>query len=429
MLSIYSELYRKRTMFQNTDKPKLEILLPISLLLLPVLMQLLPLVVETPPRRGLYYTPTIIQLFKVAVILFVISTGVTKNTQRPLPKPMLVAALVLVAVIIYSTLFRAQNVTYSAEKILDLVSIILLAILCSSLFEKSRINLAALCLVAIFWSIVIAIPVMAILFILQLPENNLWPNFMPGFTFVRIYGFALAAAIALGIGLLTFEKPAQFAPKILILPALVLLWAALFWSSTRGGIFSLIGVNAVFFIAFPKFRRAALIGMAMMVLGAGISIFIPAPSDAYGFFNAFNDSFQADSANRFSAGRVEMWQIMLGQIADKPFFGYGYGQTTLLTPQGSPPRAHTHNIVIEAAQSWGWIGAIAAGYLILHSWLRGLIKTWQSKAEEKLPAFFLISVMAVFAWVDGVYFYYQSLIPIAICVAVVMANSRLDRRN
>ena len=41
---------------------------------------------------------------------------------------------------------------------------------------------------------------------------------------------------------------------------------------------------------------------------------------------------------------------------------------------------------------------------------------------ERIPAFYAINVLLLYAWVDGTYYYYQSLIPLAICTAVMVAT-------
>jgi len=323
---------------------------------------------------------------------------------------------------IYSTIFVAIDVLYSLTKTLDLLLFICLAFSSTYIFQVGGAKLARNTLLAIFGGIVFSIPFLGVLFYFQIPDYYYWPNFLPGYVFVRIFGFSLAAGIAVGTGLLVLPSLQNNAQKFSIFFGLVVLWAALFWSSSRGGVYALILVIPVIAILVPKLRAGLPVAILAMAVGALVSLAAPVQSPAFGFFNAFFAPSNYSSANAFSSSRLFEWSVILDWISQKPLFGHGYGQAYFIGKGTDVEHAHVHNIVLEAALSWGWIGAACAGYLIISSWVSGVRKTMVGDMDERLPALLVISVLLVYAWVDGIYFYHHALIPMGLCAGIILAN-------
>jgi len=396
-----------------------DIWLPAALFLLPVLMAIWPLIVEVPPRRGLVYTPTIVQFFEVAIIIYGISARQYRVPGLKWPVHMTVCAAVLAGIVIYSTLFRALHLSYSAEKVLDMVLFLFVCYFGASIFRRSGPALMRLCLVAIFAGILASVPVIAILFHYKLPAYMLWPDYLPGYVYVRIYGFALTVAIAIGIGLLALPEAQKKIMRWAVLGGLITLWTTLFWTSSRGGIFSLFIILPVTAILVPAARKAILFSLIAIPIGGFLSAFIPAESAAYGFFNAITDTFFPD---KDAVGRLVHWQLMLGFVNEQPWLGHGFAQTILIVGEVMKPYAHTHNIVLEAAMSWGWPGAVIAAYLTTIFLFQALRTTRDGTEAENIPALLLVFVLLPYAFVDGVFFYYHSLLPLGICCAMLLAN-------
>lgn len=408
--------------YQNTHPFRSDFWLPVVLLLLPLTMMLMPLVIYIEQNRALYYMPLLVKAFFIAVILFAVLTGASRGQNGNTAKIWVGLALLLGAIAVATTIFKAENVAYSAEKLVDLVLIATLAYFAKNMFERSGKKLIEASLWAIFGSIVIAVPIMAVLFHYRIPQHDLWPNFLPGFVHIRIYGFSLAVAIAIGTGLLAKGYPDHKFAKPLIFAGLLLLWTTLFWSGSRGGIAALILVFPVMFILVRQSRKAILTGLIPLVFGAAFSTQVVVESEAFGIFNSYEGTFKAASVDRISSGRILEWKFILDKISEKPVFGYGFGQRGHIGAENAPDRVHVHNIVLEVALAWGWLGAVIAAVLIAVAWFAGLKKIRKSEIAEYVPAFLVINVLMVYAWVDGVYMYYQATIPFAICVAVLWAR-------
>ncbi len=410
------------TVFHNPRPFRPDFWLPIALFVLPVTMMLLPLVIYIEPNRALYYTPLLVKAFLIAIILFAVLSNAARGQGGSTSKLKVALVLMLAAIALFTTLFRAENLAYSAEKLVDLALIFALAFFAKNMFERSGQKLIELSLWAIFGSIVIAVPIMALLFYFRIPEHDLWPNFIPGFVHIRIYGFSLIIAIAVGTGLLASSRAGKPLITICLLAGLLLLWTALFWSGSRSGLAAFLLVFPVMFLLIKHARKALLLGLLPLVIGAALSSQIPAQSEAFGIFNSFEDTFKATSIDRISSGRIKEWQFVLDNIADNPVFGQGFGQRLYIVSDNMLVHVHTHNIVLEAALGWGWVGALLAAGLILLNWFAGLKKVREFEILEYVPAFFVVNVLLVFAWLDGVYIYYQATIPFAICAAILWAR-------
>lgn len=378
--------------------------IPLFLLAFPTVMALIPVFVEVNPRISIFYTPALAQIFNIFVIAYAIATGALEKFRSISIKgiPMIIGGGLLI-IAVYSTI-NAVVPRYSALKLLDLLLFLGLCYFGAYIFERGGRLLIRNTLIAIFGSVVLAIPLVSVLFALKIPDYYLWPHFIPGFLYIRIYGFSLALSIAVGIGLLTLPNIQKTGIRAIIFTGLVVLWTTLFWTSSRGGIYALILVIPVMAFLIPQLRKVLLPSIFSFIIVALFSTQLVVPNINFGFLNSLNGIFNSSSANDFSANRLWEWRIILDFIAQKPFFGHGYGQAYFIGPEAGFAHAHTHNIVLEAAFSWGWVGAFCAGFLILWFWFAGLKKVLAGDVPERLCAFILVSVFLVYAWVDGIYF-------------------------
>ena len=103
---------------------------------------------------------------------------------------------------------------------------------------------------------------------------------MPGFAYVRIYGFAMTVGVAIAAGLLAVPKFKQGRGMFLLSLALTFLWTVLFWTGTRGGVISLMVSLPLVAVVAPKFRRVLKRVLLTMVFGAVISAPLPIPGRA-----------------------------------------------------------------------------------------------------------------------------------------------------
>lgn len=406
------------------DFKRLDLWIPLFLLALPTLMALSPIVFEIYPRRRLYFTPLLPILFQISIIVYAIFTTRTAGWRpRFIPVHLLVPSTMLFAISVFTTSYVAEDPLFSMIKLFDLLLFFGLVLAVSKLVELRGTKFAQHLLAAIYGSVVIAIPLVAFLISNRIPAYYNWPYFIPGFDYIRIYGFALTMSIAAGTGLLLMPSFARGILRYAVMLGLIILWTTLFWNSSRGGIVALILVTPTLAVLIPSLRKALLPALIAMLIGAALSSLIVSDDPNFGFFNAYKETLEVRSVTALGNGRIFEWSVVLDFISARPFFGYGFGQTLLVVNEVGGNLAHTHNIILEIALAWGWVGAACAAFLTLWFWFKSLGKVRKTPSPEKTAALLLTSVFLVYALVDGIYFYYQAMIPLGLCVGILASKT------
>ena len=83
---------------------------------------------------------------------------------------------------------------------------------------------------------------------------------------------------------------------------------------------------------------------------------------------------------------------------------------------------HAHNLVLDAGLALGWPGAAAAGLLALLAWGRWLARARASGAPVHAAGLAIVTAFLAFALVDGIYVYWQGLLPLALGIALLAAR-------
>lgn len=416
-------------MFQYSESGwnRFEKWMPLSLFLLPTVMALLPLFMPIHPFAAIRFTPALPLILQAWFIVAGLrSRPLVWQDLIPNDRPVVLATILFIAIALVTSLAVAPIPSYSLLKLLDLLLLAAVSYFAAAFFARGGARFVQDTLIAIVASLVVGAIFVSILFYFRAPTYFWWPNFVPGFAYVRIYGFAMTVGVAIAAGLLVFPRFTQGGGRLLILLALTFLWTMLFWTGTRGGVIALMVSFSLLAVVAPKFRRVLPWVLLTMVAGAVCSVPLPIPGPMYGAFGVYSDIVGAKSAQEFSSGRWSLWSDTLSFISRKPWFGHGYAQLLSFAAEMKHPFTHVHNIVLEAALAWGWIGAASAGFLVTRLWLIGLLKTKKAELDEHVPAFLLVTALLIYAFVDGTYFYYQTLIPLALCVGILASGLRSD---
>lgn len=266
---------------------------------------------------------------------------------------------------------------------------------------------------------------------------------MPGFGAVRVFGMALEAGIAVGIGLLVVRRKPGYGA--VIFAATVLLWAMLFWSGGRGAILSLLVSTSLASVIYPKyFIRLCLVLALSGATGAALSLLLWTPDSlSFGLLNMFVKTTSGGVEGAIGAGRVEHWQGALALIKQNPLMGYGLGQYSNLWPSYAQadaqaglavpfyflPYRNVHNIGLEVAISWGLVGGAAVMWLILKTWSRALLLVRGAQAPSRLPALLGLNALLFHALVSGAYIFPHVLFYAAIFIGICLAPNTAQNKN
>ena len=144
-------------------------------------------------------------------------------------------------------------------------------------------------------------------------------------------------------------------------------------TDTRGVLFSLIiSCAAYYFLARDRLISLA-IAATIFVLVFGALLF--SPIDLFSL-QRFSRSGTISELSTL-AGRIPLWQEIMGLIAERPMFGYGFNESRSVLPAtyisaGGWIAPHAHNFILQSLLNSGTVGTIFLCSAILLAFLNAL---------------------------------------------------------
>ena len=254
------------------------------------------------------------------------------------------------------------------------------------------------------------------------------PLEMPGFIHIRIFAFSLALAFAAAVGVWSLVPRAS---QAILFGAMILFATALFWSGGRGGLLGLVAGLPVLAIVLPRLRAPLVPAALALGLGAFAAAFFPGTSAEFGMAERLAEATAGGSADALTSGRVAMWKTLGTALADAPLLGLGYGQSHwIFSAEGhGVAHLHAHNILIDAGLGLGLPGLLLATLVVLYTWGAGIAVARWSDSALPSTGMAIVTVFLILGLVDGVYFYHQGLMPLAIGVALLLAGANATQRK
>lgn len=251
-----------------------------------------------------------------------------------------------------------------------------------------------------------------------------WVSSLPGFTHIRHSGYFLMPAIALSTGMIAVSTGKRRNLHVLLL---AINFGFAIWTGSRGPIMIFIVMIALALILFAIMRNIRTVGTIALALGAGtlLSQLVPAPN--HSAFNALSrfEGNHAQSADKLSSGRTEIWRDTLRGIAQQPVIGHGGSQFRIQVAAAKKTYNHPHDSILQFAYEWGLVGA-AALLALLGLLGQKLLKLAVSNPERHLPLFLATISISMFSLIDGLFYYNLPIMLFLTCAFLMITHAEAN---
>jgi O-antigen ligase len=242
-----------------------------------------------------------------------------------------------------------------------------------------------------------------------------WTRHWPAATHIRHFGYLIAAAIALLIGLAAHVQRRSTLANLWLLALAAFAFAL--WTGSRGTVFGVAGGLALGLLILPGLRKPLLLAgvAASLALGFLIASTIPAPGPLMGTARTVSQTVQSGEV---TTGRTQMWVQTVDAISKRPLFGFGEWQMRTVAPFAD--LSQPHNVILQVALAWGLVGLACVAILAFWFFRRSLPIV---RVDADLaPPFLAVLTIAAFALIDNSLFNPPSVSIFAACAGMVASR-------
>lgn len=360
---------------------------------------------------------TLVALAVAAILASGSSPGRTVSGSSPAA---LWTARVALGLFLYAVLATALFATAPVFGLLKLAELALCALLALSLAARFRHVPAerGIALGALVAGTTLSLPLLAVLGMTGMLDH-LAPLSLPGFVHIRIMGFALALALAGSLGLWSVSG-GRFRPALML--CMVLLWTALLWSGGRGALLAVILGAALSAAVLPALRRP-LVPLLLTAL-LGFCLTLTPGLDGVGISERIGAAATATSVDDLASGRLGMWRAVVAACLERPFLGHGYAQANAVFIEAGFATAHlhAHNIVLDAILTLGLPLGTLSALTALAAAVLGTLGARRAGDPVAAAGAAIVWVFLAHGLVDGIHFYGQGLLPVALAAALLFPS-------
>lgn len=253
-----------------------------------------------------------------------------------------------------------------------------------------------------------------------------WGAAIPGFISHRLFGAWAGAVSVLLLGLL-WQAPAQAPYRLWLYAAFVLATGVGIWTGTRAAVLGfLIGALAAMLMAgrpatrdfYWKTPTALLLAMSI-----GMAL-VPYNDPAFMFYRPGTYG----TANEISSGRTVYWLNALHAVAEHPWLGSGAGSSWWLVSDGAGfKHVQPHNALIQFLLSWGIIPTLP--FIGLFGYATWHVHHIVRRVREIIPLVMTIDALLAMSMFDGILYFANFLMLIAILFGVCFSKYKLSSGN
>lgn len=222
------------------------------------------------------------------------------------------------------------------------------------------------------------------------PEKYNWVEYLPFFSNIRHLADLLSISFLSSLCLFCNAKKIYI--KYLWWVGAVFILSCIFWTGSRAAFIGVTGASFILFVYLERIKFAFNF-FIMCVVSILISMVFLVENKSMGFYRIFfTNEKMKNSLNRYTSGRIELYQDAVSYFLKKPYWGYG-GEAVrnLKFPLGSNYAAQIHNSILQVLLEFGLIGLI----LVFLVFLKVFFDLRQLKVN-KMNVFYIAIVINIF---------------------------------
>lgn len=196
------------------------------------------------------------------------------------------------------------------------------------------------------------------------------------------------------------------------------------WLGGRGAVFSFLISIILIMLAFIYLKNIALKIIIFLFILSVLSSIVSIPfsifewNGMHRFLIGFEESASLD---KFSSGRLSMWEDTLVLILQQPFLGYGADAYRFLGPTS---HYQPHNFVLQILLEFGLLGLLFLGAFFSLIVKKSIGKLIVNKDQNSILALILIISLFVHGLLDGTIYHAQPVMLLAILCAYAFVYNK-----
>lgn len=230
----------------------------------------------------------------------------------------------------------------------------------------------------------------------------------PGYSNIRHAGYHVCIVSLFLLFLL--QKIVNWKEQVFFTALLLCFWAFNFWMGGRGSVVAAL-LGSFIFIVMLYWKSLAWKSVLLSLLVAiGLGFILSEFFVVFGWnglSTALEKTLGAPNAERFSAGRTELWLHTITLIRENYLSGLGTG---LFRFSGGAALSQPHNFILQFTLDWGVFGALCILFLLAYFFMAGFkrhIHTSGNSDVFSLCCGAVLLALLALAMIDGTLYHTQ----------------------
>jgi len=263
----------------------------------------------------------------------------------------------------------------------------------------------------------------------EIHAPDLWLDNLPFYMNIRQGGFHAAIGFFVLLGFIYHKHGEEIVKSAAIYSLACAMLIFLFWTGGRASVLALYLTLALWLLLL-KFHQLKIRNLIAVIFFLSlISIYMSEVLSVMpwnGMGSAFERSSEAVNVERFSSGRIGMWQFSIDSIAINWLFGLGSDGYFLA--DNNPGAFQPHNSVLQFMMNWGVLGGSLAIIILCLVFKHAYTAYIVNPNRYSTFGFLTVITMSATSLVDGTLYHGQTCFYVAVAFACMFLGD-LNAKN